>query len=136
MRRVLVAIAALAAIVSVTAVASAKTKHVTTATTVSFSGTLGQYDEYPDGTFYGTVFSSAKCRQDRTVVVRRAEGPVVGTTQSDHDGNWSVTATTPLTPGQYDVIVEKRVIKKKIKHGPNKGKKKRTICERAGEQPR
>jgi hypothetical protein len=132
MRKALVLIAALAALFAGATVAVAKTKHVATTTTIAFAGTQGPYGEFTNGTFSGQIFARAKCNRDRTVVVRKVVGGgVVGTTQSGHSGAWSVTSAVPVTPGQYMATVQKRVIKKKIKHGPRKGKRKRTVCEQA-----
>ena len=118
-----IAIAALTAVLAFGAIgagAHKKKKDVATTVTIAFdSGSpSGDYGEYANGTFSGTVGSTkAKCRSGRTVTVQRVGGPTVGTTQSNDSGNWSVAASNVTAGDQYSVTVDqKKIVKKNKKH--------------------
>lgn len=131
---VLVAILAIGAFGALTAAAHKKGKKVPSTTTMvpnpgspGTPGTPGTppgpYDPGTPGTpgtppgngsFSGKVGSSkAKCVRDRSVVVRRANGPTVGQAVTDSTGNWTVGAGNNLASGeQYSATVAKKKLTK------------------------
>jgi hypothetical protein len=134
------AVAAVGALLAFGAVGAAadlvkKKKVVETTVTLGFTpGPAGE--EYSTSSFSGKLGSpKAKCVPDRTMVVKRVNGPNLGQTRSAFNGDWALSvATSTVTSGQqYAVKVEKRkFIKLKTKKNGDRVKKK-TICQPTSE---
>jgi hypothetical protein len=137
---IVLAVAAVGGLLAFGAVGAAadlikKRKVVETTVTMAFNpGPAGE--EYSTSSFSGKVGSpKAKCMPDRTMVVKRVNGPNLGQTRSALNGDWALSvATSAVTSGQqYAVKVEKtKFLKEKTKKNGDRVKKK-IICQPTSE---
>jgi basic membrane lipoprotein Med (substrate-binding protein (PBP1-ABC) superfamily) len=109
MKKLLIAILAVIACLAIGAVGASGADSTKTKVTIHFNGGSGDY-----GKFYGRVKSKkAACERHRKVVVKRKQpgkDAKYGSTFSDNDGRWEISATSPVTPGKYYAVAKKKVL--------------------------